>query len=36
MTLQLERLDIKAAYLTGARLTDQAKIDELIEIIDTH
>ncbi len=35
MSIQLERLDIKAAYLTGARLTDQARIDELIEIIDT-
>ena len=35
MALQLERLDIKAAYLTGARLNDQARIDELIEIIDT-
>jgi len=35
LTVQMERLDIKAAYLTGNRLTDQARIDELIEIIDT-
>lgn len=35
ITVQMERLDIKAAYLTGALLADEAKISELIEIIDT-
>ncbi|MGD9711193.1 MAG: hypothetical protein AB7V46_03895, partial [Thermomicrobiales bacterium] len=35
MTIQLERLDIKAAYLTGARLADRARIDQLIETINT-
>jgi hypothetical protein len=33
MTIALERQDIKAAYLTGARLADEAKIEELIGVI---
>ncbi|MBX3071957.1 MAG: hypothetical protein KF883_15740 [Thermomicrobiales bacterium] len=35
MTVQMERLDIKAAYLTGARLADEARINELIGTIET-
>jgi hypothetical protein len=34
LTVQLTRQDIKAAYLTGARLADEAKITELIDIIE--
>lgn len=34
VTVQLTRMDVKAAYLTGARLNDEAKIAELIEVIE--
>lgn len=35
LEVQLTRQDIKAAYLTGARLSDRAKIDELIGLTQT-
>ncbi|CAN5785317.1 hypothetical protein BH23CHL5_BH23CHL5_17030 [soil metagenome] len=35
MMVRLNRMDVKAAYLTGAKLADEAKITELIDIIET-
>lgn len=35
MMVRLIRMDVKAAYLTGAKLADEAKIAELIDIIAT-